>query len=153
MADEEILEDIELDFEYVQVESIFAPLDLCRITRLTQVKSSSCGSLPATLRANSFLLCICSPVLKKMLCGNFIESSMKKLKLQDVNKASFCRALDMCCGKQTCAEMELGEVMELACVADKFLMTEILSALDEIVMRHLNLRIRGEVLSWGALIF
>jgi hypothetical protein len=80
-----------------------------------------------------------------MLCGNFIERGVKKLKLQDVDKVHFCRALDMRCG--TCVEMDLGEVRELASVADRFQMTAI--PLDEILTRHLNLRICGEVLSWS----
>ena len=102
-----------------------------------------------TLRANSFLLCVCSPVLHRMLCGSFIESNGKKLQLLDVDGATFGKALDIWCGKETCAEMELDDIRALASVADRFQMTEVVSALDEIVMLHLSISMCAEVLSWS----
>ena len=97
---------------------------------------------------------MCSPVLHKMLCGSFIESHAKTLKLQDVDGAAFVKTLDVWCGKQSSAEMELGEVRELASIADRFQMTEVSTALDETVMRHLSMGMCGEVLlerrAWAA---
>ena len=53
------------------------------------------------MRANSFLLCVCSPVLHRMLCGSFIESNVKQLQLLDVDGAAFGKALYIWCGKET----------------------------------------------------
>ena len=60
------------------------------------------------MRANSFLLSVCSPVLHKMLCGSFAESKAKRLDLKDVPRAVFGMALDFCCVKESVvAEMAL----------------------------------------------
>ena len=108
-----------------------------------------CRSLPVVLRTNSFLLCLCSPVLHKMLCGSFIESKSKSLKLRDVDGAAFSKALDIWCGKQSCTGMEMDDVRELASVADRFEMAEVAQALDKTMQSHLDMRICGEVLSWS----
>jgi hypothetical protein len=84
---------------------------------MTLVDSRSCRSSTTMLRANSFLLSMCSPVLQKMLCGSFMESSDRKLELKDVDGWAFGTTLDICCGKMNCAEMELAEMRELASVA------------------------------------
>jgi hypothetical protein len=99
-------------------------------------------------RANSFLLSLCSPVLHKMLCGEFSESNEKKLKFQEVKKTTFCKALDLWYGKDNNSEMGLCEVKELANIADRFQMTEIVSALDQTVKKNLNISVCGDVLSW-----
>ncbi len=65
-------------------------------------------------------MCVCSPVLHKMLCGSFLESHAKKLSLQDVDGAAFSKALDMWYGKECCADMGLGDVEAIASVADRF---------------------------------
>ena len=85
----------------------------------------------ATLRANSFLLCLCSPVLHRMLCGSFIESTDKKVAIEDVGRKAFGKAMDMWCGRLNDVEMALDEVKVLAGVADRFQMAELASALDE----------------------
>ena len=59
-----------------------------------------------------------------MLCGNFSESREKKLKLKDVDGTAFKKALDVWCGRKDCQEVALGEIPQLASVADRFSMTE-----------------------------
>jgi hypothetical protein len=122
------------------------PFDLNNFALSLHMKNRICST---TLRANSFLLCMCSPVLHKMLCGSFIESHEKKLKFQDVNGVAFGKALGLWCGMESCAGMELGEVKELASVADRFQMTDVSSAIDTTVLRNLSMIICGEVLSWS----
>ena len=73
-----------------------------------------CRSPSTRMRASSFLLSVCSPVLHRMLCGSFMESSDKRLDLQDVDGSAFGKALDLCCGKVNGLEMELDEVRVLA---------------------------------------
>ncbi len=101
------------------------------------------------MRANSFLLSACSPVLHKMLCSGFIERYEKKLVIKDVDGEAFGKALDMWCGKVDCAEMELGEVKELASVADRFQITEVASALEDSVLKQLSVHMCGDVLNWS----
>ncbi len=92
----------------------------CALIGITHIKNRSFTSPSTTLRVNRFLLCMCSPVLHKTLCGSFIESSKKELTINDVDGAAFSKALGMWCGKQDSAEMEMGEVRELASAADRF---------------------------------
>ena len=85
-----------------------------------------------------------------MLYGNFIESKEQKIKLTDVDHDAFRMTLDIWCGKQIRAEMVLDDVKKLASVADQFQMTEVSSALDETVLRHLEIKNCVEVLSWSS---
>ena len=75
-------------------------------------------------RANSFLLALASPVLCTMLCGGFVESKEKTLRLHDVTAGMFFMALDVWCGKMAGKVMELHEVKQLGSVADRFQIME-----------------------------
>ena len=101
------------------------------------------------LRANSFLLSVCSPVLHRMLCGCFAESKAKKLELKDVHSTVFGKALGIFCGREHIKELDLGDVKELASVADRFQMTEVVAVLDMTISKYLTLSVCGEVLSWS----
>ena len=83
---------------------------------------------------------MCSPVLHKMICGSFIESNGEKLELKDVDGPAFRKTLDIWCGKQNCSEMELGDLKEVASVADRFQMTDVVSLLNNSIRRQLNMR-------------
>jgi hypothetical protein len=124
--------------------------NICRVFRISSTSST-------TMLANSFLLCMCSPVLYKLLYGGFIEeTSQKKLKLEDVDGESFSMALDIWCGKEISVEIGLEEIRKLASVADRFAMTEVVSMLDETaighleVMGHLDISMCGELLGWSS---
>jgi hypothetical protein len=56
---------------------------------------SPCRSQSTTLNASSFLICLASPVVRKMLCGNFSESRGEKLKFDDVDRRIFIKALEI----------------------------------------------------------
>ena len=116
---------------------------------LLTMRNGSCRSSSTIMRANSFLLSVCSPVLHRMLCGSFAESKAKTLQLKDVHGAAFGKALEICCGKDHIKELSLGDVKELASVADRFQMTEVIAVLDTAVSRHLAMSMCGEVLSWS----
>ncbi len=95
------------------------------------------------LRASSFLICLASPVLHKMLCWGFSESKSKRLTLDDVDGGIFIKALDVWRGKRDCQELELGEVQQLALVADRFQMHDVLSVLEEALMGQRTRGLRG----------
>ena len=106
-------------------------------------------SSSTTLRASSFLLCLVSPVLHKMLCGSFSESQGKKLKLLDVDGEIFIKALNVWCGRVDSRGMELGELEQLATMADRFQITEVVSAVEEAAMTQLRMDNCGEMLMWS----
>jgi hypothetical protein len=108
-------------------------------------RSTSSKVLPAS----SFLLALASPVLRTMLCGSFSESKEKKLRLDDVEMGIFIKALDIWCGRADGLEMELYDVQELASVADRFQITEVVTALEEAALSQLSLKACGEVLTWS----
>jgi hypothetical protein len=98
------------------------------------------------LPANSFLICLASPVLHKMLCGSFSESKGKRLKLDDVDGNTFIKILGVWCGREDCQGMGIDEVQQVASVADRFQMTEVLSAVEEALLSQLSIENCGEVL-------
>jgi hypothetical protein len=87
--------------------------------------------------------------LRKMLCGNFSESREKKLKLEDVDGTAFVKVLDVWCGRKDCQEVALGELQQLASVADRFQMTEVTSVLEAAAIEKLSVDMCGEVLAWS----
>lgn len=99
------------------------------------------------MRTSSFLLCLASPVVRKMLCGDFSESKAKTLKLADVGEKDFVDVLDLWCGRKQ--EVELGEVPQLASLADRFQMTEVTCLLEEAVMKQLSMDMCVDVLMWS----
>ena len=84
-----------------------------------------------------------------MLCGSFCESKDKSLRLNDVESGAFITAMDIWCGRADSQEMELYEVQDLASVADRFQITEVVSALKEAALSQLSLKACGEVLAWS----
>jgi hypothetical protein len=84
-----------------------------------------------------------------MLCGRFIENNRKRLDLKDVDGPAFGKTLDIWCGKQICSELGLGDVKELASVADRFQTTEVTSVLNHTIIEQLSIGMCVEVLSWS----
>ncbi len=81
-----------------------------------------------------------------MLCGSFSEIKEKNLMLNDLDIGA---TLDIWSGREDAQEMELHEVQELASMADRFRITEVISALEEVVVGQLGLEACGEVLTWS----
>ena len=98
-----------------------------------------------TVRANGFLLSMASPVLHKMICGNFREGTTRRLSLEDVDGDAFESVLKLCCGKEGRAE-QLGDVMVMASVADRLEMLEVCAALEAAIIDELRLEVCAEVL-------
>ena len=100
-------------------------------------------------RASSFLLALASPALCRMLCGDFVESKEKTLRFHDVTAGMFFMALDVWCGKMAGRVMELHEMKQLASVADRFQIMEVVSALETAAKGHLSTETCGELLTWS----
>jgi hypothetical protein len=81
--------------------------------------------------------------------GSFSESKDKKLRLDDVERKTSIKVLDIWCGRVDGQEMELCEVQELASVADRFQIAEVTSLLEEAMIGQLKVEACGEVLMWS----
>ena len=98
------------------------------------------------MRANSFLLCMASPVLHKMLCGNFKEGITRRFSLEDVDGKAFEEVLNLWCGKEGCAEQDLRHVLVMASVADRLEMLDVAAALEVAIIGELRSEVCVEVL-------
>ena len=98
------------------------------------------------MQANSFLLCMASPVLHKMICGGFREGITRQLSLQDVEGAAFEEVLNLWCGKEGRVEQQLGDVMVMASVADRLEMLDVVAALEASIINELRSDMCAEVL-------
>jgi hypothetical protein len=97
------------------------------------------------LRANSFLLSMASPVLHKMLFGDFREGVGRRLELDDVGGRVFGEVLDLWCGKEVCGDKELADVMMMASVADRLQMVDVATALEDAIMGEMRVGTCAEV--------
>ncbi len=93
------------------------------------------------------MLSLCSPVLHKMMCGNFRESAGRRLEINDVDGRAFGKVLDLWSGREDLEEKDLREVHLLARIADQFQVTEVASALEETMMEYLHIENCGKMLS------
>jgi hypothetical protein len=84
-----------------------------------------------------------------MLCSSFSESKAKTLRLDDVECRTFIKTLDIWCGRGDGQVMEFCKVLQLASVADRFQIKEVVSLLAEAAMGQLCLEDCGEVLMWS----
>jgi hypothetical protein len=84
-----------------------------------------------------------------MVCGSFSESKEKKLRLDDVERRTLIKTLDIWCGRGDDQEMDFHEVQQLATMADRSQITEVTSLLEEAVIGQLCLEACGEVLIWS----
>ena len=98
------------------------------------------------------MLCLCSPVLHKMVCGGFKECSEKKLELRDVDARTFIKVFDLWCGRDTMHGMCPNELWRLASVADRLQITELLALLEEAIMGQLTFDNCAELLGWSSTI-
>ena len=87
-----------------------------------------------------------SPVLHKMLFGDFREGVGRRLELEEVDGRVFGEVLDLWCGKEVCGDKELAEVMMMASVADRLQMVEVVTALEDAIMEEMRVGTCAEVL-------
>ena len=98
------------------------------------------------MKANGFLLSMLSPVLHKMVCGCFKESMSGRVELDDVDQKSFEQVVDLSCGKDGLEVEELGHVMLLESIADRFQMTEVEAELEDAILRNLSVNVCADML-------
>ena len=79
-------------FNSKSVQTPHSVFPLTAILKVPNLRSygSSDGS---RLKADSFLLSVCSPVLHKMICGSFNESGGRVMEIKDVDGAAFRKVL------------------------------------------------------------
>ena len=100
----------------------------------------------ARIKANSFLLSLISPVLHKMLCGQFVEGDRRRVTFPDIDERNFADVVDLWCGAESLDELSVAAMLQLGNTADRFLMTEVASALEEKVIDQMRLKECGLIL-------
>jgi hypothetical protein len=98
------------------------------------------------LRANGFLLSMASPVLHKMLFGDFREGAARRVALEDVDSMVFGDVLDLWCGKEVRGLKALADVMMMVSVADRLQMAEVATALEDAIIEEIRAGTCAEVL-------
>jgi hypothetical protein len=73
-----------------------------------------------------------------MLCGSFTESAGRMITLDDVNGRMFQTAYDLWCGKEIRSHHNIGDLLELGSVADRFQVMEVASAVEDAIMDQLS---------------
>ena len=81
---------------------------------------------------------MCSPVLHKMICGSFNESEGRLLEVQDVDGSAFRKVLDLWCGKGLEPNADVEILLKLGSVADRFQVTEVVTVLEEAIIRQVS---------------
>ena len=89
-----------------------------------------------------------SPVIQKMICGNFSEGVSKRLELHDVDEKSFRQVLNLWCGKDESVE-DLFNALALVKVADLFDVVAVKEAVDDMLRRQLRVESCADMLMWG----
>jgi hypothetical protein len=85
-----------------------------------------------------------------MLCRGFKESSEKLLELKEVDGRAFSKLLELWCGGNSYHQSEWSELKQLAAVADRFQVTEeVLTALEDAMMKKLSVEVCVETLTWS----
>jgi hypothetical protein len=89
-----------------------------------------------------------SPLLHKMLFGDFCEGAARRAALEDVDGRVFGDVLDLWCGKEVRGDKALADVMMMASVADRLQMAEVLTALPvgDAIMGEIRVGTCAEVL-------
>ena len=110
--------------------------------------SSAPGRSTATsTRASGFVLSLCSPVLRAMICGGFLEGGARRLELEDVDGRRFGAVLDAWCGRAGWEAGELGELVRLAGLADRLQMAEAEEALEDVIVGRLGVETCADVVT------
>ena len=110
---------------------------------------SKCRSSGTRLRLNRCFLCLLSPVLHTMLCGSFTESRGRFINLHDVDESMFLMMLDLWCGKECRLDQNIGRLLELGMLADRFQVAEVVSVIEDAIMDQMSVSVCVDVLSQG----
>jgi hypothetical protein len=72
-----------------------------------------------------------------------------QLELKDVNGRIFGLVLDLWCGRENDTAKELNELKEMANVADRLQMTDVLATIEQYIIEQLSLEVCSEALAWS----
>ena len=92
-------------------------------------------------RASGFLLSLLSRVWHRELCGGFREATERRLVLEDVSPIAFRKVMGLACcvgGGGATRTTGLGEVVELALLADRYEVVAVRDVLEAAAIRSLT---------------
>ena len=110
--------------------------------------SISFGVSGKTIRHNSFVLCLFSPVFRRMVCGPFRESTERRIQLEAKEETPFRQAMDLACGRMDTVARDMKELVELAAFADRFEMSWVAQKAATAVQNHITAETCAEVLRY-----
>eukprot|EP00292_Cryptomonas_paramecium_P003558 CAMPEP_0113705460 /NCGR_PEP_ID=MMETSP0038_2-20120614/27145_1 /TAXON_ID=2898 /ORGANISM="Cryptomonas paramecium" /LENGTH=587 /DNA_ID=CAMNT_0000630471 /DNA_START=191 /DNA_END=1950 /DNA_ORIENTATION=- /assembly_acc=CAM_ASM_000170 len=96
-----------------------------------------------TMEANTYELCLISPVIRAMICGafkeskNFNQGAKATLELHNVNPAAFEMMSSLWMGKKIKVS-DIWQIVEIAEVADQFGVCSVLEHLESLVLQLLR---------------
>ena len=70
------------------------------------------------------------------------------MEIKDVDGSAFRKMLDAWCGKELEAKADMGILLKLGNVADRFQVAEAVTALEEAVIKQLSVGTCADMLSW-----
>jgi hypothetical protein len=87
-----------------------------------------------------------SPVLHRMLFGDFREGAARRAALEDVDGRVFGDVMDLWYGKEVLVDKALADVMMMASVADRLQIVEVLAVLEDAIMGEIRVGTCAEAL-------
>eukprot|EP00292_Cryptomonas_paramecium_P013569 CAMPEP_0113723604 /NCGR_PEP_ID=MMETSP0038_2-20120614/38531_1 /TAXON_ID=2898 /ORGANISM="Cryptomonas paramecium" /LENGTH=224 /DNA_ID=CAMNT_0000653243 /DNA_START=160 /DNA_END=830 /DNA_ORIENTATION=+ /assembly_acc=CAM_ASM_000170 len=89
------------------------------------------------LRSSVFLLSLCSPVLYKLLCGQFKETESREACIEEMSREAFEGALRLWLGEAVSVS-SVDELVEIGRAADRFGMLRVCEAVQDAICAQLN---------------
>ena len=100
-------------------------------------------------RVSAFLLCLVSPVLHKLLCGQFKERASKEIELLETEALEFQLMIDLACGHEIKDNGHASTLIKVAELADRYELIEVVSMLDDLLPERVTTEMCAEVLGKG----
>ena len=69
-----------------------------------------------------------------------------------MDSRAFCNVLELWCGGDDFQELDWDAIQQLACVADRFQISEVVAALEDSMMGTLSVEVCVEMLNWSSVV-
>eukprot|EP00292_Cryptomonas_paramecium_P008596 CAMPEP_0113698282 /NCGR_PEP_ID=MMETSP0038_2-20120614/22617_1 /TAXON_ID=2898 /ORGANISM="Cryptomonas paramecium" /LENGTH=280 /DNA_ID=CAMNT_0000621415 /DNA_START=32 /DNA_END=870 /DNA_ORIENTATION=- /assembly_acc=CAM_ASM_000170 len=89
------------------------------------------------VKTSAFVMSLCSPVLRTMFCGDFMEGSSKEATIEDLSSDAFEQAVDLWLGKEICTT-SLEKLVAVGDAADRFGMRNVCEQVQSVVLQTIG---------------
>ena len=87
-----------------------------------------------------------SPVLHKMITGEFKEAAERRLELDEADERTLRQAAELACGHES--DMDITAMLQLGIFADRYEMVEVMTMVEEAILQSVTKDTCGDVLYW-----